>query len=186
MGLDPKASLAAVAAATPSTLINVISDMRNGAMYRSLIATFYGLQIHCNSTVSDVRITVIRKMICFMWLSEVKFAEFSSIFQGWNSFGWHKNSVSFIPRYTRRAVPRPLVTPTSAKSKNSHIIHPTAHKTMFTILSVFLFSSQKHCDANCYFFPPLQLPEHHAVGLKDLVEWSKNFDAPLHWRVRVT
>jgi len=49
-----KASLAAVAAATSTTLINVIADMGNGAMYRILITTFYGLQMHCNSRVSNI------------------------------------------------------------------------------------------------------------------------------------
>jgi len=42
---------------------------------------------------------------------------------------------------------------------------------------VFFFSLQTHCYGKL-----LQLLEHHAVWLKDLLKMSNNFDIPVHWR----
>jgi len=93
--------------------------------------------------------------------------------------------------YIHTAIPcssQGLGSKTPAKSKNPRLIHCPHKKKILVFISVFLFFAhtllwqaastlQTHCYGKL-----LQLLEHHAVWLKDLLEMSNNFDTPFHRR----
>ena len=66
----------------------------------------------------------------------------------------------------------------AAKSENLRIIDGAppypCPKQCFSISLMLLFSLNKHCDGSCFFFF-LQLPEHHAECLKDLLRVLEQF-----------
>jgi hypothetical protein len=73
---------------------------------------------------------------------------------------------------------------TPPKSENLRKIDsPLSRKKKFQyFLFSVLFSVQKLCDGEPPLFP-LQLLEHSAVWLEDILELSNNFDAPVQWIV---
>jgi hypothetical protein len=77
----------------------------------------------------------------------------------------------FSKRDPRREIIRESLTALS-EIKNSNLV-----------LLKFL-SLHKHSDGSCCFFS-FNFLENHTVWFEDLFELSKNFDAPIHWRVRV-
>ena len=60
------------------------------------------------------------------------------------------------------------------KSANNWLCPPTHPKQCFSIFLMLLFSSNKHYDGSCFFFF-LQLSEHHAECLEDLLRVLEQF-----------
>lgn len=128
---------------------------------------------------NDLFLVVIRSEVCrvLFSFSRLKFIRMAKIF----SF---IHPSLFVGLSSRTTLPPPNPNQPSGKQKfahNSPPLPPRPQNNVYYPVIVFIFFAETLWFQLLLFF--LQPSEHHAVGLEDLFEWSKNFDAPLHWRV---